>query len=216
MAEDNISKDAGFWVKDNYPQAWDKFPVDQPQCIGSVKLGGIFGYSHSACGKSYCELVREEFDNNSYPYSRCTESCMKAVSGPPGVSLPPAEFNPGQFEEPGAPPPADASTKHGNHQAEVAEAKSVLESEGVDSSGPCGAFEIVKRAVSLIGDEAGYLDKPDGNNCGGFAVGIIAFPDGYIYDVLGDDGGENNPQWNPDGCGPTEGNGTCPDRYRAP
>jgi hypothetical protein len=33
-----------------------------------------------------------------------------------------------------------------------------------------------------------------GNNCDGFAVDIIAYGDGSIFDVLGDGGGENKPQ----------------------
>lgn len=100
MAENNISRDAGSWIKDNYPEAWNKFPVEQPLCRGSLRFGGLGGYSHDACGKSYCEQVRNEFDKNQYPYSRCTESCMNDLKGPPRVGLPPGSFNPGTFPPP--------------------------------------------------------------------------------------------------------------------
>ncbi len=122
--------------------------------------------------------------------------------------------------EPAVPPPADAG-KHGDHTVEVAAARDELIAEGKQFPDPsasdeCYRFEIVKRAVPKIGDGAGYLGgkKPGQNNCGGFAVDIIAFPDGYIYDVL--IGDKSMPGWNPTGCGTVATNGTCPDLYRAP
>lgn len=123
--------------------------------------------------------------------------------------------------EQGTLPPADADTKHGNHAAEVQAAKDELIAEGrqypdPNASNECYRFEIVERAVPKIGNGAGFLDKPGGNNCKGFAVDIIAFSDGYIYDVLGGGGDGSVPVWNPTGCGPVGGDGTCPERYRAP
>ncbi len=223
MAEDNISPEAGFWVKTNYPQAWSQFPLEHQSCSGHTNL---FGHHDDACGKSYCEQVREEFSKNEYPYTRCTESCANALKASPAVSLPGATFQPypllpSPTAEAGAPPPADAGTKHGNHQAEVAAAKAELVAAGKQFPEPgavneCFRFAIVQRAVQLIGGGAGFLDKPGGNNCGGFAVDIIAFSDGYIYDVLAGTGDGSEPAWNPTGCGPADGNGTCPDRYRGP
>lgn len=123
--------------------------------------------------------------------------------------------------EQGPPPPSDASTKHSNHLAEIATAKDELLAEGRQFPDPnatdeCFRFEIVERAVSKIGNGAGFLDKSGGNNCKGFAVDIIAFSDGYIYDVLSGEEDGSVPAWNPSACGPVGGNGTCPDRYRTP
>ncbi len=106
MAEDNISADTGSWIKDNYPATWSKYPVEQPACRGHARLFGIGGYSHNACGKSYCEQVREEFDKNSYPYSRCTESCMNDLKGAPGTGLLPGVFTPGTFVPTPTPTPS--------------------------------------------------------------------------------------------------------------
>ena len=135
----------------------------------------------------------------------------------PLPSLPPTD----PINEGGATPPADATTKHGNHLDIIAAAKAELITEGmvfsIDSPECPDRFAITERAVQkLKGDGAGFLDKPSGNNCGGFAVDIIAYPDGYIYDILdgsAEDG--NGPAWNPSGCGPIDGDGTCSDRYRA-
>ena len=135
---------------------------------------------------------------------------------PPTISEPPPELPP----EEGADPPADADTKHGNHTAEVAAAKQELIDEGKVFPKPgatdeCFRFEIVERAVPKISG-AGFLDKPGGTNCKGFAVDIIAFSDGYIYDVLVGSGDGSEPAWNPTGCGPVGGDGTCSERYRSP
>ena len=118
--------------------------------------------------------------------------------------------------------PADADTKHGNHTAEVAEAKQELINEGKKFPEPgatdeCYRFAIVERAVPKIGEGTGYLSKPGGINCRGFAIDVIVFPDGYAYDVLGGSGDGSTPQWLPIGCGAAEGTQTCSaDRYRAP
>lgn len=113
----------------------------------------------------------------------------------------------------GVPPPADALTKHPDQSGVVASVKATLVSQGVNLTGACGAFAITKNvAWQMKGSGAGLLSKPSGSNCNNFATDIIAYPDGYIYDILGDGGGANNPQWLPVGCGT---NGTCASRYVA-
>lgn len=86
--------------------------------------------------------------------------------------------------------------------------KAALEARGVDLSGPCGAFAITQRvAWQLRGEGAGLLDKPAGNNCGGYSVDAICYPDGRLVDCLEDAGGGNVPMWG--------ANGTVdPGRYR--
>ncbi len=108
--------------------------------------------------------------------------------------------------------PADAFLVHPSQASAVISAKTDLVAAGVDISGECGAFKITKAAAWLLRSSgAGLLSKPTGNNCEGYAVDIIAFPDGYIYDVIGDSGIGNIPGWSPVGCGT---DGTCADRYR--
>ncbi|MBI2062533.1 MAG: hypothetical protein HYT64_02490 [Candidatus Yanofskybacteria bacterium] len=112
------------------------------------------------------------------------------------------------------PPPADALTRHPDQSSQVASIKTQLESQSIDLTGDCGAFEITKRVAWLLGSSgAGLLSKPSGANCQGYAVAIIAYSDGYIYDILSDAGNTNRPQWIPDACGPIGGDGTCSDRY---
>jgi hypothetical protein len=87
---------------------------------------------------------------------------------------------------------------HPSQQAQVERAKQDLLTAGVDISGPCGAWRITNLAawrLQQIGDAAGLLSKPDGNNCAGYAVDIIAYPDGAIYDVLIASGDLNGPAW---------------------
>lgn len=82
---------------------------------------------------------------------------------------------------------------------DVAAVKARLLAEGKDLSGPCGALAITKRvAWQFRATGAGLLDKPNGNQCEGFATDIIAYPTGLICDILSDGGGVNGPQW---GCG---------------
>lgn len=100
---------------------------------------------------------------------------------------------------------------HPNHFDLVTQAKADLITEGQDLTGPCGAFTIVQRAVQYIQPSdptAGFLAKPDGNNCNGFATDIVCYADGVIYDVLIDGGGANTPQWSFHGT-------VDPSRYRA-
>lgn len=96
-----------------------------------------------------------------------------------------------------------------NHKDLVRAVKDSLVAAGVDLSGPCGAFEITKRvAWGLRFEGAGLLDKPSGNNCGGYATDIVCYSDGLIYDCLEDGGGENKPQW------PDDGEQVDPERWR--
>lgn len=116
--------------------------------------------------------------------------------------------------------PADIGTKHGNHADEVEEAKQDLIDGGKvfsQSSSACDSFEITKETARLIGgggnNAAGLLSFPEGSNCQGYAIDVIAFPDGYIYNILDSSVSDGHgPVWNPASCGTSDG--TCPDRYR--
>jgi hypothetical protein len=88
-----------------------------------------------------------------------------------------------------------------NHTDVVEHVKADLVARGVPLTGACGAFAITKRvAWQLRLEGAGLLKKPAGNNCDGFADGIIAFQTGIHYDILFDAGGENRPQWSSAGA----------------
>jgi hypothetical protein len=74
--------------------------------------------------------------------------------------------------------------------------KADLEARDVDLSGPCGAFQITKRiAWALRETGAGLHAKPYGNNCDGYSVDIVIWPDGKYFDCLQDAGGLNGPIW---------------------
>lgn len=82
------------------------------------------------------------------------------------------------------------------HADVVAAVKAELQSQGKDLSGSCGAFQITKRvAWRLRAEGAGLLSKPGGNNCDGFSVDYIVYPDGRGADILGDSGTANIPGW---------------------
>lgn len=90
------------------------------------------------------------------------------------------------------PPPVDVGQPTAEYVAEV---KARLQASGVPLSGPCGAFAITKQvAWDLRHGGAGLLSKPSGNNCEGYATDIIAYHT-VAYDILGDGGNANNPQW---------------------
>jgi len=85
-------------------------------------------------------------------------------------------------------------------KSDVEIVKAQLEAQGVNVSTPCGAFKITKGvAERLAHTGAGLLSKPSGNNCDGFAVDIIAYADGRIFDILIDSGGANEPTWDAKG-----------------
>ncbi len=99
---------------------------------------------------------------------------------------------------------------HPDRTEVVAQAKADLEAAGTDVSSPCGAWAITNLAASRMRAEgAGLLDKPFGNNCQGFAVDIIAYPDGQIYDVLIRAETDNLPAWQDAGT-------VDPSRWRPP
>lgn len=78
----------------------------------------------------------------------------------------------------------------------VAAVKAQLQAQGMNLSGPCGAFAITKRvAWQLRAEGAGLLSKPGGNNCEGYSVDYIVYPTGRAADILGDAGGANTPAW---------------------
>jgi hypothetical protein len=101
---------------------------------------------------------------------------------------------------PSAPAPARV---YGVSQAGlVAQALGEADSAGEDMTDLCVISNAVDRAVELIrqstGWPAGRLSKPDGTQCGGLAVDIIAFPNGEIYDVVIGKGSINGPAWDAD------------------
>lgn len=89
----------------------------------------------------------------------------------------------------------------------VVAAKTQLQNENVDTSGVEGAWKITNRAAIIA--HAGLLEKASGNNWNGYAVDIVCYPDGHIYDVLIDGGGANTPSWQDKGM-------VDPSRYRPP
>ena len=104
-----------------------------------------------------------------------------------------------------------STDSHPNHQQAVIDAKAELVALGEDLTGPCGAFKITRKVAQMLTPsepDAGLLAKPTGNNCLGYAVDIICYNDGVIYDILGDAGGSNDPQWN-------FGGSVDPSRWRA-
>ena len=104
-----------------------------------------------------------------------------------GFTVPPSPSPPGTPTPP-APPAQEPTT------ALVAIVKADLQRTGVSLSGPCGAFAITQRVAWLCrGSGAGLLAKSSGNQCQGYAVDIVAYPD-RAYDVLSDAGGANTPQ----------------------
>lgn len=96
----------------------------------------------------------------------------------------------------------------------VSAVKADLVARGVNLAGPCGAFEITKRvAWALRAQGVGLLDKSAGNNCQGYSVDYLVFPDSSGRDILGDGGGDNVPEWDAE---PNEPAGTFAGRWRAP
>lgn len=83
-----------------------------------------------------------------------------------------------------------------DHTDVVVRVKAQLEARGVSLAGPDGAFAITKRvAWALRAEGAGLLDKPGGNNAGGYATDIIVYPTGQHFDILTDGGNTNGAQW---------------------
>ena len=79
----------------------------------------------------------------------------------------------------------------------VATVKDELVARGVSILGPCGALEITRRVAWRLRESgAGLYAKVQGNNCQGFAVDLITYSDGRLYDILVNAENENVPTWN--------------------
>jgi len=119
---------------------------------------------------------------------------------------------------PGTSPPAAGPGPAEPTVAYVGAVKAWLTARGVDLSGPCGAFAIVKVvAWGLRTSGYGLLSKPGGNNCKppgsqeAFATDVVVCPNRTdIVDLLQDGGGANNPIWL------LRQNEVDPARWRAP
>ncbi len=95
----------------------------------------------------------------------------------------------------------------------VAQAKADLQAHGVDLSGACGAVKITNLAAWRLRPQYGLLHKAGGNRAilkadgscltgeqssdpEGYATDyVIDRATGFGFDLLGDGGGANNPQW---------------------
>ncbi len=180
-AADNISNEAKTYVKNNFPQAYRDFPPG---------TGSNFSFlpGHSNGLGSYCQSLYDTA--NSYPYSRCSQACLKAVGEAPSLAAP------------AIPPPSPEGTctvKDGgiNHSDIVT---SVINQIGPTQTThtACDEFEITKNVAWQLKDEgAGLQKKTSGTNCGGYSVDIIAYPDGTTYDVVSDLGTTWGPSWSP-------------------
>ena len=73
--------------------------------------------------------------------------------------------------------------------------KARLVAQGVDLSGPCGAFKVTLRVAWALRAQGFGLLAKGGTNCGGFSTDAVILPDGTHYDVLTDAGGGNGPIW---------------------
>jgi hypothetical protein len=84
-----------------------------------------------------------------------------------------------------------------NRESVVASVLASCQEKGLSLSGPCGAFEVVKRvAWALRGEGYGLLYKGGGENCQGYDTSSVMRPNGEHWDILEDAGGKNRPQWN--------------------
>ena len=87
----------------------------------------------------------------------------------------------------------------------VQQVKADLEARGVDLSGPCGAFAIVKRVAWALEFDGWGLHGgkrkpqngcyPHGDDQEGYSVDCLIKPNGEYIDILGDAGGANTPLW---------------------
>jgi hypothetical protein len=143
---------------------------------------------------------------------------------------PPPKAPPGD-ECQNPPRPADALEVHPPDTGVIYQAIEDLTAEGYelneglcshdqpqDCMPDCGAGLITRRVAQML--EIGVLQKRTGAGCDEHSFDVIVFPDGYIYDILGNVTLPNpTPQWMPICCGrPVEegGDGTCPERYMYP
>lgn len=101
-----------------------------------------------------------------------------------------------------------------DYTQEVAFTKSILMAQGVDLRGACGAFQITGRVAYKLKDQGFKLLRKQGGNRAiilpdgscvdgdhgsgpGYATDyLISLKEGFVgYDLLGDGGGQNAPQW---------------------
>ncbi len=114
-------------------------------------------------------------------------------------------------------PPADSIQKHNDETATIQAAITRMTTAGINMSGLCGAFNIVKSvAWALRNSGAGWMIQTGPVNCNGYAADSIIFNDGYVFQILNDPGNTNQPTWTPVGCGPANGPGTCPSLFVLP
>lgn len=119
--------------------------------------------------------------------------------------------------QPGLPQPEPPTTTDPAGPAEptatyVGRVKAQCQAEGINLSGSCGAFAITRRvAWGLRMHGIGLVSKPNGNNCEGYSVDYLCYQNGDGVDILGDAGGQNNPQW-----AAKPGEFTGQDRWRIP
>lgn len=189
--------------------------------VVTASVNRLANLALSSSADDYTNAPRADSDSSAFNAcsstcgrnSQCLSECARQVSQLiPNLDTPPPSGGEG------TPPPPDSLERHPDQTGAVQAAKDSVVGDGIPLDTDCNIFEIVKRAAGSIG--AGVLIKPSGRNCGGFAVDIITFPDGYIYDVLigSDPGGALAPTWSPVGCD-TSGTGppgTCTDRYSDP
>jgi hypothetical protein len=98
-----------------------------------------------------------------------------------------------------------------DHTDIVAKAKADLQAKGVDLTGACGAFRILNLVAQRLpgfgllrkGGGNRAVPQPDGSCLSGEQTGEPGFATDYLidratffgYDILGDGGGANTPQW---------------------
>jgi len=83
----------------------------------------------------------------------------------------------------------------GDQVGVVHQVKAALVAAGVSILGDCGAFEITKRvAWTLRAQGIGLRQKLVGVNCDGYSTDVIDV-NGQEYDIIGNAGTTNDPQW---------------------
>ncbi len=144
---------------------------------------------------------------------KCSKPNLAAVNN---VQAPTPPIDPGD-DGTGAPAPDPDLKKHPSRQDIVQAVKQSLTDAGVQFQTDCEVAEIPKRVAWELNNEGlGVFKKTVGENiCDGISVKRVIYPDGYMYKILidGGGGGANTPEWASEGCGPVDGDGTCPDLY---
>lgn len=203
-ADDNISKEAAFYIRDNYPKVFG--PIDFDLRKNFIEIEGMgstsFPLEHNKCdggndicGKSYCKWSTKRYKSeNTYPFSRCVQACLKAVGE--GESLaaplftPPPELPP---EEEPLPTPTPTPTPTGGQPTSL-----LSDVQAERAKYPPGILTDEQRAkilnaVAWKNKDLGWglLSKPSGTNCffvsGPIACDILFHkPSGLHFDALTD------------------------------